>query len=272
MKNLALNLWHFFNANLPLNVMVVGKSISTNKKNYHIQRQTSKFYALEYLQSGQQYLSIDDKIFQVKANSVILLPKNTVQEYYCKNEENYLKKWFVFDGKYVKNIIEDYLPDSTYVFEGCNLSDHFDRIIDIAEQYKNDYETLTDKISIIILEIIIAIKNSFKRNFETLSQRIKDYIDTNIEKNLTLDLICEKFNYSKNHIIRIFKTEFALTPYQYILNKKICVAKQYLSNTNISIKEICKILNIDDQHYFSNIFKEKEGISPLGYRGQFKII
>lgn len=271
MKDNATNLWQFFDGNQPVNVMVVGTSVSDGKKSYQVSRGLSRFFAFEYLQNGEQTLSINGSPnIYVKANTVIFLPKNCKQEYQSKNEQNFLKKWIVFDGKYLEQIFNDYLPPNVYTFDNCDLSDAFDRILQITEEFKNDYEVLTDKIALVLFEIVIYLKNSYKRKSQTLQQKIKDFIDNNIEKSLTLEDICIKFSYSKNHIIRVFKNNFDMTPYQYILGKKIIVAKQYLSNTKINIKEICQILNFEDQHYFSNIFKQREGMSPLLFRQKNK--
>ena len=89
-----------------------------------------------------------------------------------------------------------------------------------------------------------------------------------VEKELSLESLCAQFNYSKNHIIHIFKQEFGITPYNYFLERKIEYAKVYLDNCSLSIGEIAQKLSFSDQQYFSICFKKIVGVSPVAYRNK----
>ena len=39
-----------------------------------------------------------------------------------------------------------------------------------------------------------------------------------------------------------------------------------LLNTNLSVKQIANHLSFADEYYFSNVFKQKVGLSPTAYR------
>ena len=71
---------------------------------------------------------------------------------------------------------------------------------------------------------------------------------------------------SKSHAIRVFKEEYKITPYQYILRKKIGIAKIMLKNTNMSVSAIADYLGFCDNHYFSSFFKQQTGLTPKEYR------
>ena len=71
---------------------------------------------------------------------------------------------------------------------------------------------------------------------------------------------------SESQAIKIFKKEFGITPFKYLWQKKIGLAKSMLKSTNLSVKEIAFRLNYADEYYFSNAFKQKVGISPSEYR------
>ena len=72
---------------------------------------------------------------------------------------------------------------------------------------------------------------------------------------------------SKQHLIRCFKNYLHTTPTQYILEFKIAKAKEFLFNQqDLSIKEIANELGIDDQHYFSRMFKKLCGETPSEYK------
>ena len=94
---------------------------------------------------------------------------------------------------------------------------------------------------------------------------IKTYIDKNIEQNLSLEKISKEFLITPFHLIRVFKKELHLTPYQYILNKKINLAKELLSQ-KISISEVSISIGFSDQSHLYKYFKQTFSISPKEYQ------
>ncbi|MBR5011767.1 MAG: helix-turn-helix transcriptional regulator, partial [Clostridia bacterium] len=98
------------------------------------------------------------------------------------------------------------------------------------------------------------------------SYKIRDFIDTNIQADISLDDIASKFFFSKSYIISCFKNEFGISPKQYIIQKKIETAKNMLLETDMSIKAIAEMLHFADSHHFSNTFKKQTGMAPVEFR------
>ena len=57
-----------------------------------------------------------------------------------------------------------------------------------------------------------------------------------------------------------------MTPYAYLLEKKLELAGQLLRDTNLSVREIAEKLSFADEYYFSNVFKKKMGVTPSLWR------
>ncbi len=98
---------------------------------------------------------------------------------------------------------------------------------------------------------------------------IKSYIDENINKNLTLEILSYEFLVTTFHIIRIFNQEFGLTPYQYILNAKINLSKKLLSQ-NYSIAQVAVDCGFNDQSHLYKYFKQVFSITPKEYQQSIK--
>ena len=99
-----------------------------------------------------------------------------------------------------------------------------------------------------------------------IAEKMRDFLNENTVNKFKIEDLCEYVSKSESHTIRIFKEAYGITPYAYILGKKISLAKDLLINTNLSIKQISSNLNFTDEYYFSNIFKNKVGLSPNNYR------
>ncbi|MGE8203371.1 response regulator [Heyndrickxia sp. NPDC080065] len=105
------------------------------------------------------------------------------------------------------------------------------------------------------------------RNHKSYLQKAKEYIETNYEKNITLEEVAEYVDLSPFHFTKMFKEKFGLTFIDYLTDLRIEKAKNEILHTNKSLKEICFSVGYKDPNYFSRVFKKKTGVSPTSYRG-----
>jgi len=94
----------------------------------------------------------------------------------------------------------------------------------------------------------------------------KQFMDDNF---LTINDVSEvalASNLSEFHFFRSFKQAFGITTYQYILNKKLELARTMLQNKYDSITTIASICNFPDLFTFSKAFKRRFGVSPSQFQ------
>jgi AraC-like DNA-binding protein len=65
---------------------------------------------------------------------------------------------------------------------------------------------------------------------------------------------------------RIFRRETGLRPMEWLNNRRLQMASQYLSSTGKSVAEISGMCGFSDQFYFSRVFRQHFGLSPLNFR------
>lgn len=94
-----------------------------------------------------------------------------------------------------------------------------------------------------------------------------EYININYYKNITIEKLCDITGYSPAHLRRLFNSHFGTSPQNYILDKRIDIAKELLIDTpEKSIDEIKDLVGMNSASYFCKLFKEKLGCSPLNFR------
>lgn len=96
-------------------------------------------------------------------------------------------------------------------------------------------------------------------------QRIKAFV-TEHHTNITLEMICEKFHFSKSYISHTFKANTGLTIKSYCNSLKINDAKSLLENSGLSVTDIALTVGFSDLSYFISTFKATVGTTPLAYR------
>jgi len=72
-------------------------------------------------------------------------------------------------------------------------------------------------------------------------------------------------NMSEFHFFRSFRQAFAITPYQYLLNKRLELAKELLLKGELSVTLIAGYCNFPDVFTFSKAFKRKFNTTPTGF-------
>jgi AraC-like DNA-binding protein len=102
--------------------------------------------------------------------------------------------------------------------------------------------------------------------YPDLVKIIAGYLKNNIEKKITLDDVCERFNYSRSFICKIFKEQTGQTVITYFNRLKTEEAKKLLSETKMSVTEISEALGFSEAKYFGMLFRKQTGTSPLSYR------
>lgn len=92
-----------------------------------------------------------------------------------------------------------------------------------------------------------------------------DYIDMNLEKDLTLEALSKKFYVDRFYMGRVFKKSIGSNIHEYILFKRISKAKEALTE-GYSVTDTCEKCGFNDYSNFLKMFKRTVGISP----GKFK--
>ncbi len=91
-------------------------------------------------------------------------------------------------------------------------------------------------------------------------------ISENLHKKLSLSEIGKSTGLSYVQFIRRFKQYTGVTPTEYVTGLRLQKAKQLLTETRLSIKEIAYTCGFENEYYFSNFFKKHTQASPSAFR------
>jgi AraC-like DNA-binding protein len=89
-----------------------------------------------------------------------------------------------------------------------------------------------------------------------------------LESNLTIQQVAQELGISYSNFRKLFKEYTGVAPSMYQQELRLQRAKEMLSTTNMSIKEIAYRLNFESPDYFSSKFKIKTGIKPSDFRSE----
>ncbi|WP_028022032.1 AraC family transcriptional regulator [Enterovibrio calviensis] len=109
------------------------------------------------------------------------------------------------------------------------------------------------------------------RRQETLLLRAKDFIQANIDKDISIDDIANAASLSKFHFIRLFRAQFGITPHQYVLNCRINGARKALES-GMQSSDVAQAFGFSDSSHFNRRFKRVFGMTPKQYQLQVRAL
>lgn len=253
----------------PLYVESFGESLP-NKK-YYIRRRQSTYFILEYIIGGKGTLINNGQIYHLRTGDAYLLEPGSSHEYFSDQRDPLHKYWINFKSDVFFDIIKAYSLTGVTVFQNADLTEQFKKMFDL-EKISTKNDDIYTKASAIIFEMLMRLAEAVGNSVEplTLAHKIRSYLDRALTSKISLQEIQDQLFISRSKLIREFKKEYGVTPYDYLLDGKIKLAKQLLRNTEYSVRSISERLDFSDEHYFSGFFKKKVGCSPSEYRNTQK--
>lgn len=95
---------------------------------------------------------------------------------------------------------------------------------------------------------------------------LKEYIERNYMKDISLDQIAEKYNTSTSYLSKLIKSSFGENYIDYVTGLRMKKAKELLLNTGKTIREISLETGYNSQTYFCKVFKKNVGINASEYK------
>lgn len=105
-----------------------------------------------------------------------------------------------------------------------------------------------------------------RKNLSAPIAQCRDYIETHLEEKIRARDLAELAGYTEYYLTRKFREETGFTVNDYVKNAKIAHAKVLLRGTNISVRELSERLCFSSRNYFSQVFSEIEGCTPIEFR------
>lgn len=97
-------------------------------------------------------------------------------------------------------------------------------------------------------------------------RRVINYINSNLAQNLSLDDLAQLVHVSSSHFGRLFKQSIGLTPYQYLIERRIEKAKSLLNETELNIADIAEVTGFTSHSHLTTHFRKHVSVTPHAYR------
>ena len=232
-------------------------------------------YQLLYITEGRGvFRSTHFKEAPLREGDMFLLFPDERHSYHPLPNVGWKSHWIGFKGKNIDDrVLAGFLSVEKPIY-------HVGFSSEIVHLYKTAYETavneepFSQQMMAGIVNHMVGIMYALERNMELnknnshkdMINRARLRIREALESNLTIQEIADELSMSYSNFRKLFKEYTGLSPAVYQQDLKLQRAKELLSNTDLSVKEIAYRLNFDSPDYFSAKFKIKTGRKPSEMR------
>ena len=232
-------------------------------------------YQLLYITEGRGvFRSTHFKEAPLREGDMFLLFPDERHSYHPLPNVGWKSHWIGFKGKNIDDrVLAGFLSVEKPIY-------HVGFSSEIVHLYKTAYETavneepFSQQMMAGIVNHMVGIMYALERNMELnknnshkdMINRARLRIREALASNLTIQEIADELSMSYSNFRKLFKEYTGLSPAVYQQDLKLQRAKELLSTTDLSVKEIAYRLNFDSPDYFSAKFKIKTGRKPSEMR------
>lgn len=234
-------------------------------------------YQMLYLVEGEGRLSTDHVNDQpIKSGDIFLLFPGEWHTYHPLPDSKWKSYWIGYRGKNMDDRVKyGFLSPEKPVYH-VGYCHEILQLYDSAMKAAMEEAAYSQQRLAGIVNDLVGVMYSKERNIilgrdgnkVDIISNAQVIIREKLESRTTIQEIAEQLGMGYSNFRKLFKEYTGVSPALYQQELRLEKAKELLSTTNISIKEIAYQLNFDSPDYFSSKFKMKVGCKPSEYRDQ----
>lgn len=245
------------------------------------------FWEFQYVDRGNFQIMLDGKRFDADCGQFILYPPDAV---HSGTGEKYdarigivsfessspaldtIHSKIITLTKMQKELLSDIITNGVDIFVPAPPESGFVGLVPKSGTSSSRLQKLKHQLEMFLSDIYFSSEENCrteganKENYrKSQFLEIEDYMKDNIDTNLSLEDLSEKFSISVSKLKSIFKVECDQSPIAYFTSLKIKEAKRLIKQSTLNFTQISESLGFSSVHYFSKLFKEKTGLTPSEY-------
>lgn len=156
------------------------------------------------------------------------------------------------------------MPKITYLYNIClNVKDKDSHLVSLK-----------------VYDLLLTMKQNLETSqIELLDNKgikakaIKKYIETQYKEDISLEMVSQVADCTKQYTCKLFKQYYGVRPIEYLNRLRVNQSMQLLLNeSHIKVSEIGHLVGYRGPSYFGAVFKKQVGMTPLQYRETYNYL
>ncbi|WP_163965416.1 AraC family transcriptional regulator [Oceanipulchritudo coccoides] len=255
----------------PAPVEIVFGGLEHCDKDYRIDRKGFPVFLLEYVVSGEGSLTLDGQPHTLRKGCLYWYGPG-VPCHLVNNPERPLVKHFIAfrssqgSPEKLYNINRYFIGANRGGEQVGNIIDSL--FLEACLGTEDSFRICCSYLDILLLKCARSeiLEQHTRERAWPVFKRVKDYISDNYLELKRIDDIAAGVDLDPSYISRLFKRYYHVTPYNFLLQRKMEYALDLLRQGNMSVQKAAETIGFEDPFHFSRVFKKFKGISPSDVR------
>ncbi len=220
--------------------------------------------------------------FELVAGNLYFIPGHHLVSQVCEKQMSVYWIAFVSESYYLHHRLMGIQSATAWPLESLQwVAGVFRRFVDFFEDAETDDSrlrqdppaglsiqiegTLMHLVGMLIESTEVDFRWGDDADLERLRPAI-DFMDEHYLRNPSLAEIAGQIRLAPNYFHRFFKREAGTTPFKYMENRRLDLARKLLFDRRLNITEVAQRSGYASLYYFSRAFRQRFGCSPSGIR------
>jgi len=265
-------------------------------KDFIFEGEEHDFWEFVYVDKGEVEIIAGTMGYRLKQNEIVfhkpgefhriwadgtIAPNVIVVSFECNSKSmEFFNNKIMSLGKKSRTLLTNIISEGFEAFEGPFDDPYTKKLVKRKDAKFGSQQMLRLNLEALLIQLIrdnevvdksTRIQTTIKERSDiNLTNKILDFLNENIYKNLTLDEICSNFMISKTYLLNIFKEVTGNSIMKHFSLLKIEEAKRLIREDTHNISEIAEMLGFSSVHYFSRLFKKITKMTPTEYAATVK--
>jgi len=244
-----------------------------------------QFYEILFFLNGNVSYTIEGRTYQLRPGDILLTSRGDLHKPDIRGGKAY-ERYLLWVQPHVIDRIRHLGADLDACFRDAQqkrhhlvrpdsaVLTHLKQICQKMLQTRDETEFGSSTLSLTYLvEFLVYLNRAYFATPDAIRQDITEnekinqvlaYINTHLSEDLSLDRLSQALFVSKSHLNRSFKDFTGLTLYQYIIKKRLVVARNMLLEGE-PVMNACMRCGFSDYSNFLKAFKREFGRSPRDF-------
>lgn len=259
---------------IPQNDIILNKALF---QNYGFDKHIHEEYAIGVIGQGCIDGFLDGSTKLINKSSIMTINPDTAHSNWAHDNSTYSQSALYLNPSFLSTLLEENFKSKPVHFKSGLIDNESlaNEFLALTSSYETgDLSSLDFECQLIDILNKILLINTTANEQKTLSKhdlaiyRAKEFMQDNLDVDLTLDNISEQLDISKYHFLRLFKEHTHFSPHAYLMLKRIEKAKKLLQKAN-SLVDVAYSCGFNDQSHLTKRFKAVVGITPGEYQKFF---